>query len=727
MSSADLIRAAIIFDVEALRADPHGRAFVSVLSLEPQALSGREEELAEGALSVASAGLAAELQGDRVRALSLYRSLSRRRGASGLLGALFIAWLPEASDADFDAVVRKLPAADLDLQAWVHCKLMTWAIDHGWRERAARHFDLAIEIAQGDLAEALRRSAGWFDRRVAVTWGHSFTDPLVLCESATSRERTAADEHVKRAFEESIRHPWTRVIRFGGDVAGLRSVEAADLHASWAGALWLLPNVRQQYARIALPQQSEPEEVSRAIGSWIRGGGKDIARVVDAFEDRLTSETIQDLLIGQLHEGRNAKQRPDWVALCHALWDQLPNDLCLTLVDSFEPFDLSTPHDERAEEYALFASLVMRTHQEWASRAATFDDAHLATVFRFLHPTLVKFVPSQILERSLNAFLQTLPSISDDWADSGFDTMAMVWQRLPQPKSELGRWLAELLPQSLAPSVAINVPGLVSRDKLRQARDSAIEQLDTDLDNAKKGTFGLWGMAPAPLLARAVIALGSSTKRATATLVRTATATECSSEQRYYALRALIALAEAGIPAAAPRDTTALITTSATPGRYSLDTSADGRLEDVCRLALRVRLSSRPDRSAEILAATRDPDARVREVALQSATWMFGTRRKRSAAIETAVFGALYDPQPRIQAIAAEAVTRYGLEPEALQRVAMQRIEATFMTSQRDVRAAIARGLTTSGRYDGMYGRLRKLTRQDRSFVVRYTESQNGD
>jgi hypothetical protein len=106
---------------------------------------------------------------------------------------------------------------------------------------------------------------------------------------------------------------------------------------------------------------------------------------------------------------------------------------------------------------------------------------------------------------------------------------------------------------------------------------------------------------------------------------------------------------------------------------------------------------------------------------------MFGTRRKRSAAIETAVFGALYDPQPRIQAIAAEAVTRYGLEPEALQRVAMQRIEATFMTSQRDVRAAIARGLTTSGRYDGMYGRLRKLTRQDRSFVVRYTESQNGD
>ena len=397
MSSADLIRAAIIFDVEALRADPHGRAFVSVLSLEPQALAGREEELAEGALLVASAGLAAELQGDRAGALSLYRSLSRRRGASGLLGALFIAWLPEASEADFDAVVRKLPAADLDLQAWVHCKLMTWAIDHGWRERAARHFDVAIEIAQGDLAEALRRSAGWFDRRVAVTWGHSFSDPLVLCESATNRGRTAADEYVKRAFEESIRHPWTRIIRFGGDVAGLRSVVAADLHASWAGALWLLPDVRQQYARIALPQQSEPEEVSRAVGSWIRGGGKDIARVVDAFEDRLTSETIQDLLIGQLHEGRSAKQRPDWVALCHALWDQLPNDLCLTLVDSFEPFDLSTSHDERAEEYALFASLVMRTHQEWASRAATFDDEHLATVFRFLHPSLVKFVPSQIL------------------------------------------------------------------------------------------------------------------------------------------------------------------------------------------------------------------------------------------------------------------------------------------------------------------------------------------
>jgi len=721
LKSDELLSAALFFDVETLKRDPEGADFVRLLQLFPGSL--RPDKIrGRSAIKVASRGLAAELNGDRDRAALEYRALSGRRGLAGLLGALLTAWQADAAEADFDRAIAKVPAADDALMASVHCRLMSWAIDRGWRERASGHFKSARQLAQGDLAEVLARSGDWFDTSVEVRWGHRFTDPLVVCETAVAAMKEAADESLQRTFEDSVRSPWTRVIRFGGEVAGMRSVVAAEVQASWVGAIWLLPAIRQQYAKIALPDQAEPEEVGRAIGSWIRGGGKEIPKVIEAFEGRLTPSALSKLVYEHLHEGRSVKRRSDWIATCHALWDQLPESLCLSLISTYEPIVPAAQHDGRTEEAALFASLVMRAPSAWGDFVCGMSAEQLSTIVRSLHPTLVKFVPENTLSRCITAFLDSQGAFGPDWSDHGWVTVAVMWKRLPSPSKKIAQELRQSIPEAQAASVALNAEELVSRHQLISARDAAIERLETDLSNARKGTFVHWGQSPAPQLARACLALGRVTKRSIDILTKTANAIECSSEQRHASLRALTALIEERVVRISIREVRSEPPTAG--GHPFQDSLADIRLERIARIGLRVRLSAAQDRTGELLEATRDADARVRQTALNTATWMMAKRPERAAALETAVFGGLYDPTPNVQSVAAEGIARYGLHDASLEAVATKRIEATFSLMHRDVRAAVARALADRGREDGVYGRIRALARDDRSFVVRYSEAQ---
>lgn len=721
MKSDELLKAVLYFDVETLRRDPEGVDFVRLFQLSPGALRPDNIE-GRSAIKVASRGLAAELSGDRDLTASEYQALGRRRGMAGLLGALLTAWQADAAEADFDRVLAKLPAVDDDLIASVHTRLMSWAIDRGWRERASGHFESARQYARGDLAEVLARSGDWFDKGVEVRWGHRITDPPVVCETAVDAMKEAADESLRRTFEDSVRSPWTRVIRFGGEVAGLRSVVAAELQASWVGAIWLLPAIRQQYARIALPDQAEPDEVSRAIGSWIRGGGKDIPKVIEAFEGRLTTSALSALIYEHLHEGRSVKKRSDWIATCHSLWDQLPESLCISLISSYAPMVPATPHDEGAEEAVLFASLVMRAPSAWGEKAGGMSDEQLSTIVRSLHPTLVKFIPEDMLNKCLRAFLDTQDAFGPDWSHHGWATVAVMWERLPKPNTNILHELRQNIPEGQAASVALNAKGLVPRDQLIRARDAAIGTLETDLSNAKKGTFVHWGQSPAPQLARALLAMDAATKRSIGVLTATANAIECSSEQRHAAVRALTALVEERVVRISVREVPSEPPT--TGGHPFQDSQADLRLERTARIGLLVRLSAEQGKIGEILEATRDADARVRQTALSTVTWMMAKRRKRPAALETAVFGGLYDPTPSVQSGAAESIARYGLHDASLEEVAMKRIEETFSLLHRDVRAAVARALADRGREDGVYGQVRALARSDRSFAVRYAETQ---
>lgn len=718
MNSDELLKAALYYDVDELRRDPDGADWIRLFQLFPGALRPDAVE-GRGAIKVAHRGLAAEMSGDADRAAKEYRALSRRKGKAGLLGALLMAWQASASEADFDRVVEKLGTDDEVLIASVHCRLMSWAIDHGWRERAFSHYRIARKHAHGDLAEVLARAGDWFEQSIEVRWGYRFTEPLVLCKPAVDAMKGAADDSLRRSFEESVQSPWTRVIRFGGEVAGLRSVVAAELQASWVGAIWHLPAIRQQYARISLPHQADPKEVSLALGYWIRGGGKNIPRVLQAFEGRLTPDSLNALLDDHLHEGRSVKRPSEWMAVCHALWDQLPEPLCLSLIESYEPTFLGAPHDDDAGRVALFASLVMRAPTAWGEKVSTISDEQLATVVRLLHPTLVKFVPKDTLKRCVRTFLDTQAAFDADWAGHGWTTAGVMWKELEPPDDALTAELRAAIPESQAPMVALNARGLVNENLLIRARDDAVRLLETDLSNAKKGMFVRWGQNPASQLARTLIALGRATNRSASVLIAIVNANECSSEQRHAALRALTSLVEEGVVRPSLRDISP--EPAGRAGQPFQESLADVRLERITRVGLRIRLSATQKRTGEILEATRDPDPRVRETALSTATWLMSTRRTRSPALETAVFGGLYDPEPAVQSDAAEAIARFGLHDASLDEVAMHRIEDSFALMHRDVRAAVARALSDRGREDGVYGRLRASATIDRSFVVRFS------
>ena len=549
------------------------------------------------------------------------------------------------------------------------------ALDRGWRDRAASHFDKAISSAEGDLAEVLLRSGDWFGRTVEITWAHQFQSPRVVLRTVNDAVKTAANESIKRTFEESVRNPWTRVFRFGAETAGLRSIVAAELQASWVGAIWILPEIRQQYARIALPSQGDADDVGRALGSWIRGGVKDIPRVIEAFERLLDPQALTKMIVDDLHEGRSIKKRSDWIATCTALWDQLPEPLCLEIVSSYEPLIPGSPHDDLAAEVVLFASLVMRVPSAWGIAITHMAAAEVATVVRSLHPSLVKFVPTEAVQICFDAFTSTQGVFADEWSDRGWVTAAMLWQRLDSPHKQVTGSFVQLIPDTQAPSVALNVSSLASSKQLIRARDTAINKLEQDLANAKMGKFVHWGSQPAAQLGRASLALGRATKATIDILVQTANARECSSGQRNAALLTLTTLVEEGVAKVPVKSVP--IEPAAVGGHPFEDGEADLRLERVSRVGLRVRING-SSRNADILEATRDSDARVRETAMATAAWVISRRRNPVVALETSLFGGLYDPSPSVQSLAAQAVARDGLHDAALERVAMRRIEETF-------------------------------------------------
>src|SRR5437016_8088293 len=284
MSDAELrpdIRAALLCDIPALyRFGAAGRAFAEVLNLRVR--FDDDPASANEPLMIAARGLAAELAGRLDEAAQSYTSLLNDALDASLLGHAFLAWMPTNDPrAPIEAAASMLDSVqDAQVKAHYLCRLMTFALDRGLRDLGERYHERALTLA--DATPGLREVlniVGWniFRKPLTIPVSSVHRDDLVelpwIDELASRGMRATVSDLVRSMAAD----PWSFRIRF--TQGEFIEPAASELQALWAGAVWLLPTVRQQFgAQMLLKvEQLGPEQSAHAASMWILGGGDDIA------------------------------------------------------------------------------------------------------------------------------------------------------------------------------------------------------------------------------------------------------------------------------------------------------------------------------------------------------------------------------------------------------------------------------------------------------------------
>lgn len=722
----DIYRACITWNIPALRNTTHEDAdhFKRTIQLLPSAFNDPASATPKrmSPLRRAAEGLKAELTGESDSARAHYEVVARKRGLPGVLGTLLIAWMPNATEKDFDRVERKLKTltgpGTRDVIARSHCKLATWSYDHGWVERSHHHYEEARRRAGKNLLMALDRIGHWFGRDM-VLYMNEARDDMTAFPWIDEWVDGAARTFIEKQLRESVKSPGTRTWSFGNSTIEGIDIQSAEMQASWAGALWMLPQINRQHAALILAKSNDPEDVARAIALWAKGSGQDTNKLVSAKETALTEATIEDLLLNQLHEGRSVRDPDVWLDICHSLWAELPDRLVDDIVRNYQgPAPGTRLHSGTAvKELGLFGKLLVRSGRA-VEKVYSFNDWEAGLLARSMHRELLTELPPRLPARLLQAGISQAVLADDDWADTNWASLLTCWTLLDDESQDQYREpLLDALPDSAVPTAVAIAPGLVPESRADARMRTSLSLLSKELQDSAKGSWTGWSVHPGTDVARLAIGRGRISDTAIKQLVAIAIAPTTNSMQRRSCLTALTSLARAGL---VERNQVAETFASVTVHSVMTDDAAvDQRLEDVTRLALMVQFGHEQTAAeGPLLAASRDPDTQIRLIAV-SAVCELSIQGQSSPSFDATLLGALYDPHPRVQAEAIPALWRGHFESHALREVARGRVVDIFPTAHRELRATIAHQISFSDSDDPYIRTLRRLATHDRSWIVR--------
>lgn len=721
-----IYRACITWNLPALRDSGRDDVdhFKRSIQLLPTAFTGAAHSTPKrmSPLRRAAEGLKAELTGEPDIARGHYEVVAKKQGLPGVLGSLLLAWMSDAKEKDFARVERKLSTltgpGTRDVIARSHCKLAAWSFDHGWVDRSHAHFHEAQKLAGKNLRMTLDGIGHWFgedrviylrrpsDDMSTFPWIHEWVDQ-------------AARTSVEKQFRQSFKSPWTRTWSLGSPTVEGIDIQSAEMQASWAGALWMLPEIQRQHAALILTKSNEPDDVTRAIALWAKGNGPEINQLVSVKEAVLTEDTIEDLLVNQLHEGRSVRDREVWLDICHSLWAELPDRLVEDFVRDYPgPAPGMHLHGGRGtSELTLFGKFLVRSPLA-VERAYAFNDWEAGLLARTLHPQLLPELPFGLKARLLQAGISEAVRADDDWANTGWPSLVTCWTLLDElTQVDYRGALLDAIPDSAIPEAALLAPGLVPDRRIEARLRTSLDLLAQELRDSVNGSWTGWSTHPAIDVARLALAQGRVSDDAISRLLDIATAPTTNSQQRRACLSALESLAEAGlIQRAQVEDAFAPVTVRSV---MTDDAEVDQRLEDISRLALMVQFDyDQATSEGPLLAASRDPDTQVRLLAVR-AVCRLSMQRQTSPSFDATLLGALYDPHPRVQAEAVPALWRGHFESKALREVARARVAEIWPSAHRDLRATIAHETAVADSSDPYLRTLKDLARRDRSWVVR--------
>jgi hypothetical protein len=714
-----LLEAALVWDLPYLRRSlDHGAAYLlEVLNLGPGFYN--PDQYAEAAksnpLGMAADGLRLELTGEREAAHAVYDLLSARPGIEGLIGKLLLAWMPDVDKEAFHTVELEIPSIPQALQVRVRLKLMTWAKNRGWQEVAAEQYERAVETARGELKRAIQFQGHWFGHRQVIT-NKPLKSDLILYPWISELVGRGASSALEDMTKQLAQSPGTKVWRLGGNVEGT-DIQAAGLQGEWAGAHWLLPRVWRQHASIILSRSRDGSEITRGISLWIRGGGSNITGLLERHEGSFDDKTAKTILIDNLNKGGSTKDYTDWIRVCVALWDQMPIELARELTQTMllpESWATWSRQPVVTESLALFAVLAARVPDVWAQRFQELSDAMRNLVVRSMSRGVARGLPTDAKQIALESVLGEHPGIEVDstWFDTGWETVAGLVHDSQNPLDR-EHFLRMIWPGSV-PYIAVAYPDLLTASLVSARLHEISSDLSRVLDEMSQGMYGLGGSDPSIDAMRCMLHLGQLDETILQKIVRIALDPAAAPAQAGGALRALRdGLAGGLLPRVVAEDVLQHDRVPRSEGFW--DDEADLRMERAERAAL----AFFADRETVdgVVAATKDPDVRVRHIGLRAI--VDATAELRSSVLDSCFMSGLYDPDGSIQAIAAQGVLRGYIQEATINRICWARLIEMWPEAHRTVRSTIASELGRSRGDRAAIAELRRLAVNDRSAMVR--------
>lgn len=718
-----MLEAALIWDLPALgKFGPKTSLFRSTLQLHPGAVLLPKRAPAGDELL----GRAAELFREYATGETVsYHSFSTpaRESALGLLFAdLWLAWLDDSNADRRQAVVERISRGGFssNLRARSYVKLATWAWNQGNRDEAVTHFESAVKLARGELRRLLNDQARFFGLRYTIGGG-PFKEDDLLYPWITEAASSGALEGLYAPIKARARGARTRTRTLGGtDFPGQRDIDSALVQAEWAGAFWLLPQLYRTKAALILGETPVKSRLAEGLALWALGGGERPADLIDAYEADFGRGTADEILVENLSEGRRLSNEETWVSICGVLWDQVSDEVAGKLISRVplrDEYSANYPSGVNVEALSLYAVLYLRNRNRWVQRFEELSLVLRGLTLRCMSPALVRLLPDKVARNTLGSALSS-ESIEPQWREMGWDSIAAAVERLGAKKWK-DRLIASI-PGSAIPHIAMRYEGLLPDDLIVSRFQDALSLLERVKADMDKGTYSMYATDPVVSAVHLAMALNQPSEALVNLLIEQSIAERASTDQASMAVWGLSALLRKGLTSADVLTRASTDRPGSGPGLW--DGPIEKRIEDARRAVLRIRLGTDP--ASELVALSRDPAVRVRQIAVEAALEL--AEQDASDETDLIMMGSLYDPEESVQTLASRGVVQGLVGSPEWSSVAWARVVEMWPAAHRNVRVAVMAELGDNPFSSPQAAELIELGKKDRSASVVFTARNRG-
>lgn len=722
-SDRALCRPALVWDVRALHAldDPAAESFIQAFgnpSQEPEV-----PDTSTHPLLLAARIVVLERQGKADEAKGLYPRLAGNPWRE-LLRLCIGAWAPSGDRESIeDARSHVIRMRDRDLRPRVLAKLAAVAFDKNESEIGISLVEEAIAEAPkpSRLAWALdivRANATGTMPRIRLSVGRLPDDPLVDQSWIEEEASGGLREQINEMLAGRAQNPWSGTFRIGR--TAVDRIVAAEVQATWAGALWTRPALRKQAgAQIMLTGTSTPEQLSYGFLMWLLGGGDNRKPIANWLEPKLRESDLAQLISFLVRGGDPAgRVQSATVDVCQTWWDCLSSPVVALVLDAFPPG--LGKHPQQADVRQLWALLAPCGHDIWKASFLSLDKETMAAVAALMNPRTIERLPDDVVSAIDQALGEELPERELTVSSNPLLVKLAAAKRTGSTPPAIS--VEELTPGDLL-EIAEYAPESVSEEDLVAGAEALARAIEQAIEDARTGSFGFGGPRPEALLGDYILLLGRKGSRYIRVLEKAVMTPFYGGEARLAALGALatIRLRKRKLPAKtldalrkAPVETPAVEFRAVGP-----DLLQAGKF-----LVLFDQLTAEDE--ALLIALARSDDARVRQLAINAAGLAYRTGGEHPA-LESALASALFDPEPEV--IARGLVELQHRQPDELLLLVERRLKILVTAFSRQVRAAavrLARRLLEK-EADPALAEVVELARHDKSWQVRRVATEEVD
>lgn len=674
-----------------------------------------------GVLQRIANAIGSELEGEIATARRAYEALAASPDPiERLVGLALCAWASDATTGDENRFASFVAGSKLPgrLKAAAFGKLMTWRWERGNFDGTQEAFDAAIRYARGNHLRALHRVEPWLhgvlrpSGAVTTAWIAQPNVIELLAESAA--------EELETRLKENVRSPWTRTTTFGG--VPNRRAEAAMLQASWAGALWLIPEIRRHLATRLLLSPRHEGNAERGTILWISSGGGNAADIVRRHEPYFQAGTATKLYQLRSQLGPFMVRPAGWHEIFLAVWDEFDDATVHALIDQIpvSTIDATTGTPADSAGNSLFSVLYLLDPPAWTRRFSTLTDAEKLGLAPTTSPFVLAHMPDDIPQQLLDLVFDVLehgtPS-SGLWA-----TLPVLIGRSAADDNQARirvRALLDRAPQFTAVDIAEVSPGITPADRLRAVVASLSEQVTQDLHAAARGTYNVYARDPHLTLGKAVAVGGGPKAPVVDLLIQTLQANRTAVDDKQAAVQGLTEIARRRGITRKVVDQIRETRVKQPVSHWSSNPDDEVRLLEVLKVAcVSAAGHHAPSDTTTLIVAARDPLTRIRITALDALAQHGDTA---DAAVQATFLSALFDPDANVQRYGVRAIKARLANQSELRDAVIDRLRRMWPDAPTTLRIEIAHAARTLGLADVL-----DLAASDRSWQVRHAATADG-